>query len=424
LLASGASQVSGTPIVVTSKGQLVNNPGATGILAIPLVILLITVPVFWALFVTRQVRSWRRATGERRAELKWLMAGGVITVIGLAGTFLFAQFSGPLVSVLDSVMLAVGVFSLPAGISIGILKYRLYDIDRIISRTLAYATVTGLLIGVYAGVMLLATRVLPFHTPVAVAGATLLAAALFSPLRRRVQHGVDRRSASSAIPSTPKTAAGDASRKRRPVTSDVTGACPPAGCASPTEADAMPGPFRERYRPARHPWAQSSPFSNQLTAMNEATNATSIAMSRPSSVVLTGTALLSTSRIRRITATSPTMMKGCAARRWARSDSTTVCTISTRISTSRIWSSRAAAEAAMGTEWRRLRTKSSSPATTKNAASPMSTTPTATVTASWACSSSQIDPATPRGRPDSAAGSSAGSGMRAPFTQSSRAGAG
>jgi hypothetical protein len=74
-----------------------------------------------------------------------------------------------------------------------VLKYRLYDIDRIISRTLAYAIVTGLLVGLYAGLVLLATRVLSFHTPVAVAAATLAAAALFSPLRRRVQQVVDRR---------------------------------------------------------------------------------------------------------------------------------------------------------------------------------------------------------------------------------------
>jgi hypothetical protein len=57
----------------------------------------------------------------------------------------------------------------------------------------AYAIITGLLIGVYAGVVLLATRVLPFHTPVAVAAATLAAAALFNPVRRRVQRAVDRR---------------------------------------------------------------------------------------------------------------------------------------------------------------------------------------------------------------------------------------
>jgi hypothetical protein len=74
-----------------------------------------------------------------------------------------------------------------------ILRYRLFDIDRIISRTLAYTIVTGLLVGLYAGLVLLATRVLSFHTPVAVAAATLAAAALFNPLRRRVQRAVDRR---------------------------------------------------------------------------------------------------------------------------------------------------------------------------------------------------------------------------------------
>ena len=78
-------------------------------------------------------------------------------------------------------------------IGVGILKYRLYEIDRIISRTLAYAILTGLLAGVYAGLVLLATQVFRFHGTVAVAAATLAAAALFSPLRRRVQRAVDRR---------------------------------------------------------------------------------------------------------------------------------------------------------------------------------------------------------------------------------------
>jgi hypothetical protein len=76
---------------------------------------------------------------------------------------------------------------------VAILKYRLYDIDRIISRTLAYAIITALLVGFYAGPVLLATEVLGLRTPVAVAAATLAAAALFNPVRRRVQHAVDRR---------------------------------------------------------------------------------------------------------------------------------------------------------------------------------------------------------------------------------------
>jgi hypothetical protein len=76
---------------------------------------------------------------------------------------------------------------------VAVLKYRMYEIDRLISRTVAYAIVTGLLAGVYAGLVLLTGAVLPSHTQVAVAVATLVAAALFSPLRRRVQAVVDRR---------------------------------------------------------------------------------------------------------------------------------------------------------------------------------------------------------------------------------------
>jgi hypothetical protein len=84
------------------------------------------------------------------------------------------------------------VAALPAAMGVGILKYRLYEIDRIISRTLAYTIVTGLLVGVYAGLVLLAQQVLGFSSPVAVAASTLVAAALFNPVRRRVQHAVDR----------------------------------------------------------------------------------------------------------------------------------------------------------------------------------------------------------------------------------------
>ena len=79
-----------------------------------------------------------------------------------------------------------GLLALPVSMGVAIFKYRLFDIDRLISRTLAYAIVTGLLLGVYAGIVLLATHIVSITTPVA-------AAALFSPLRRRVQRVVDRR---------------------------------------------------------------------------------------------------------------------------------------------------------------------------------------------------------------------------------------
>ena len=77
--------------------------------------------------------------------------------------------------------------------TIAILKYRLYDIDRIISRTLAYAIITGVLVGLYAGLVLLAAQVLGLHSSAAVAASTLAVAALFTPVRRRVQLRVDRR---------------------------------------------------------------------------------------------------------------------------------------------------------------------------------------------------------------------------------------
>jgi hypothetical protein len=87
----------------------------------------------------------------------------------------------------------VALAALPVSMGVGILKYHLYDIDRIISRTLAYALVTGLLVGVYAGLVLLAMQVFGFLSTVAVAATTLAVAALFNPVRRRVQRAVDRR---------------------------------------------------------------------------------------------------------------------------------------------------------------------------------------------------------------------------------------
>ena len=143
--------------------------------------------VIWLSFVAHQVLSWRRATGERRQQLKWLASGAAVTVAVIAVSFGISSTS------VSGEILGIGLAALPVGIGVGILKYRLYDLDRIISRTLAYAIVTGVLVGLYAGLVLLATQVLQFHSTVAVAAATLAAAALFNPLRRRVQHAVDRR---------------------------------------------------------------------------------------------------------------------------------------------------------------------------------------------------------------------------------------
>src|SRR6202043_427476 len=120
-------------------------------------------------------------------QLKWLATGAAVTLVVVAASLGFSSTS------VVGEILGIGLAALPVGIGVGIMKYRLYEIDRIISRTLAYAIVTGLLVGVYAGLVLLATQLLHVHTPVAVAASTLAAAALFNPLRLRVQHMVDRR---------------------------------------------------------------------------------------------------------------------------------------------------------------------------------------------------------------------------------------
>jgi hypothetical protein len=159
-------------------------------------VILPVLAVFWLAFVTSQVLAWRRADGERRQQLKWLMSGAALCMAAVAlsavvGT-LDKTASPALTAALD-VVVSIGFAALPVSIGVAILKYRLYDIDRIISRTLAYAIVTGLLVGLYAGLVLLATEVLGLHSTVAVAASTLAAAALFNPLRRRVQLRVDRR---------------------------------------------------------------------------------------------------------------------------------------------------------------------------------------------------------------------------------------
>ena len=146
----------------------------------------------WLASLAGQVLSYRRSSGDRREQLKWLIGGSAIAVTGGLLTVPFSNSPDQGLRILGSIGL-IAVLALPASMGVAILKYRLYDIDRILSRTVAYAIITGLLLGVYAGLVLLATQVLGFASTWAVAGSTLAAAALFSPLRRRVQRLVDRR---------------------------------------------------------------------------------------------------------------------------------------------------------------------------------------------------------------------------------------
>ena len=140
------------------------------------------------------VFRYRRAQAAERAQLRWLVYAGALIVAAVLAEMLTERIVGPGATAtnLQNALGSGAAALVPVAIGIAVLRYRLYDIDRIISRTVAYAIVTGLLVGVYAGPVLLATQVLRLHTPVAVAAATLTAAALFNPVRRRVQSRVDR----------------------------------------------------------------------------------------------------------------------------------------------------------------------------------------------------------------------------------------
>jgi hypothetical protein len=187
VLAGEAGTLAGQHIQVDVNGGYSGPGSPAGVLAVLATVggpALVVVPLFWVAFLARQVLAWWRSAGDRRQQLKWLMAGALLAAAGLA---LIAV--GPSKDLTPGRILRDVAFlalaALSAAIGVGILKYHLYDIDRLISRTLSYTLVTGVLIGVYAGLVLLATEVLRFRSTVAVAASTLAVAALFNPLRRR-----------------------------------------------------------------------------------------------------------------------------------------------------------------------------------------------------------------------------------------------
>ena len=162
------------------------------------VVVIVGTLISWAAWLAVQVPAYRHASGERRQQFKWLYSGAGIFVIALAiGVFIAPLAVGQVPgwgnqSVIGA-LTTLATAALPVCMGVAVLKYRLYELSRVVSRVVSYALITALLGGVFAGVILLATRVLPVKGSVAVAVATLVIAALFNPLRRRVQHAVDRR---------------------------------------------------------------------------------------------------------------------------------------------------------------------------------------------------------------------------------------
>ncbi len=123
-----------------------------------------------------------RSRGEERQQIKWFVYTVVFTVVAFIGGIVVLG-RGYLVPVFAAI---------PVATAVAVLRYRLYAIDRILSRTVSYAALTGVLVAIYVGLVTLFGQLVG-HSSLAVAAATLAVAALFQPVRRRVQAGVDRR---------------------------------------------------------------------------------------------------------------------------------------------------------------------------------------------------------------------------------------
>lgn len=129
---------------------------------------------------------YRRADGLVRRQLKWLMLASVWLFVMVAGSEVTPALSGQAFSGLSATFI-------PIAIGVAVSRYRLYEVDRLISRTLTYAVVTTAIVGLYAAITVVPSVLFDLRSDLLVAAATLAAAATFVPLRRRMQAVVDRR---------------------------------------------------------------------------------------------------------------------------------------------------------------------------------------------------------------------------------------
>jgi hypothetical protein len=154
---------------------------------------LLLAPPIITLVLVNLVLRFRRSVGVERQQIKWFLA--VASVAAIAIVVSIVTVTGP-ISDTGWLVGLVAIGCLPLAVGIAILRYRLYEIDRVVSRTISYAVITAVLVVVFGGLNLVleaALATLTQASTLAVAGSTLAVFALFQPLRRRVQAAVDRR---------------------------------------------------------------------------------------------------------------------------------------------------------------------------------------------------------------------------------------
>ena len=145
--------------------------------------------------VVSLIVRFRWGTAVERQQLKWVVLSVVVMAAAAGGVLLWELFNGigEVSDDVENVVVTLALALIPVAIGVAILRYRLYDIDRIISRTVTYGLITAALLGIYVAIVFVLTNLIRLEGDLAVAGATLGVAALFSPLRRRLQALIDRR---------------------------------------------------------------------------------------------------------------------------------------------------------------------------------------------------------------------------------------
>jgi hypothetical protein len=175
-------QTSQTPVPVDNPFGLAGLAGtvAAAVSYSGLALQLVCLPAALVSLVLR----FRTSRGVERQQLRWVAAGVAVAVVGLGA---------PIPGTQSWWATTVVVLCVPVAVAVAVLRYRLWDLDRLVSRTVTYAVLTALLVVPYLVIVPAAGRLAQGSGSLAVAAATLAAAAAFAPLRRRVQDLVDRR---------------------------------------------------------------------------------------------------------------------------------------------------------------------------------------------------------------------------------------
>jgi hypothetical protein len=160
--------------------------------------------LFIVLAVISLILRYRRANSGQRQQIKWFVLGSIVMIVvvvgGQFGAGLLPGANAPaddpaaaLPALVGNLAFALGILALPLGVGVGVLRYKLYDIDRLINRTLLYGALTAILAALFFALVFGAQAIIHAQSQLVIVLSTLLIAALVQPLRSRLQRSIDQR---------------------------------------------------------------------------------------------------------------------------------------------------------------------------------------------------------------------------------------